>query len=263
MKNIFSTYVITLLILIFSMSLFAQDKEKGRLADFEEEIKNNSDDNDDEDQSSGFIAFDGSPRGIFNVLIITEDELKRRTWYKGYSDYPYSSHSIGVFSEKSLKTFSIISELEYFHHNMDLTGINFNSRLSPYPLFTFEFRYTDLTEKMKTRYDHLKLYDIFINYNRLKHERISFWWGIGMKGILGDRPYNGFAINAGIEIFPIAPVSLSSNFNLGFLNGTEVYDFSIKLKYHIERFQLSLGYQKFAVGLSSINGITFGFGFYL
>lgn len=263
MKYLYSAQVIIILVLIFSLNLVAQDKEKGKLAEFEEEIKDNSDDNEDGDYSPGFIVFDGSPRGIYNILIITDDELRERSWYSGYSDYPYSNKSIGVFSEKSLKTFSIISEMEYFHHNIDLTGINFNSRLSPYPLFAFEFRYSDLTEKMVTRYDHLKMYNVFINYNRLKYERISFWWGIGMKGILGDRPYNGFAINIGTEIFPVVPVSLSSNFNMGFLNGAEVYDFSVKLKYHIERFQISVGYQKFAVGLTSISGITFGFGFYL
>lgn len=263
MNNKLFVQVITLLTFIFSIPLFAQEKEKGKLAEFEDEIKNSSDDNEKDDHSSGFIVFDGSPRGIYNILIITEDELRRGTWYSGYSNYPYASNSIGVFTERSSKTFSIISEMEYFHHNTNLTGVNFNSRLSPYPLFAFEFRYTDLTEKMNTSYDHLKMYDIFINYNRLKHERISFWWGIGVKGILGDRPYNGFAINAGTEIFPIAPVSLSTDFNLGFLNGSEVYDFSVKLKYHIERMNLSIGYQNFTAGLSSIKGITFGIGLYL
>jgi len=253
--------LIIFLVLMNIFTLTAQEKEKGKIADFEEEVKNRSD-NDDDENSSGFFV-DGSPRDIFNVLIITEDEIRKGTWYSGYSNYPYSENSIGTFLYNSEKTFSVIGELDYFQHSSNLTGINFNSRLSPYPLFSFEIKFSDLKEKLNTRYDHLRIYGIFLNYNRLKNEHIAFYWGLGVKGILGDRNHNGFAINTGVDIFPTQPISLSSNLNLGFINSVETYDFSAKIKYHLERIYFSLGYQKHTAGQVSIDGWTLGLGFYL
>ena len=246
---------------IFTVS--AQKKEEGKLAQFEKEVEKKSDKNDDDDDNSSGFFVDGSAGDIFKVFIITEDEIRKGTWYSGYSNYPYSENSIGTFLYNSEKTYSVIGELDYFQHSSNLTGISFNSRLSPYPLFSFEIKFSDLKEKLNTRYDHLKIYGIFLNYNRLKNEHIAFYWGLGFKGILGDRNYNGFAINTGVDIFPAQPISLSTNLNLGFINSTEVYDFSAKIKYHLDRIFFSLGYQKYAAGQVSTNGWTLGIGFYL
>ena len=256
----------------FSFQISAQEKEKGKLADFEEEVEKNSDssssddhdsnDFDDDDNSSSFFV-DVTARGVFNIFIITEEEIKRGTWYAGYSDYPYSENSIGTFLSNSTKTYSVIGELNYFQHSSNLTGTSFNSRLSPYPLFSFEINFSDLKEKLNSRFDHLKIYSVFLNYNRLKNEHIAFYWGLGIMGLLGDKKNNGFAVNTGIDIFPASSISLSTNYNLGFINETEVHDFSAKLKYHLERIYFSLGYQQYTAGQASINGWTLGLGFYL
>jgi hypothetical protein len=247
----------------FSISLFAQEKEKGKLADFEKEVEKDSDKNDEnEDNSSGFFI-NGSPGDIFNVFIITEDEIRTGTWYSGYSNYPYSENSIGTYLWNSKKKYSVTGEANYFFHSNNLTGINFNSRLSPYPLISFDIKFSDLKEKLNTRYDHLKIYGLFINYNRLKNEHIAFWWGLGFKGILGDETNSGFAVNSGVDIFPASPISLSANLNLGFINSANVYDFSAKIKYHFDRMYCSLGYQKYTAGQVSIGGWILGFGFYL
>jgi hypothetical protein len=254
----------------FSFQISAQEKEKGKLADFEEEVEkgsnsdNSNDDsyNDDDENSSGFFV-DFTARGVFNVFIITEEELKAGTWYSGYSDYPYSENAIGTFQSNSRKQYSVIGELNYFQHSNNLTAIDLNSRFSPYPLFSFEINFSDLKEKLNSRFDHLKIYSVFLNYNRLKNEHIAFYWGLGIMGLLGDKANNGFAVNTGIDIFPASPISLSTNYNLGFINDTEVHDFSAKLKYHLERIYFSLGYQQYTAGQVSINGWTLGIGFYL
>lgn len=263
--NIISNKVIFIFMILttFSFQISAQEKEKGKLAEFEEEVKNKSDNDDDDDENSSGLFIDGSARDIFMVFVITDDEIRRGTWYSGYSDYPYSENSIGTFSSNSKKSHLVISELDYFQHSSNLTGISFNSCLSPYPLFSFQINFSDLKEKLNTRYDHLKIYGIFLNYNRLKNEHIAFYWGLGIKGILGDETYNGFALNTGVDIFPSQPISLSTNLNLGFINSTEVYNFSAKVKYHLERVYFPLGYQKYSTGKVSISGWTLGLGFYL
>jgi len=84
-----------------------------------------------------------------------------------------------------------------------------------------------------------------------------------VKGILGDRPYHGFAINAGTEIFPAAPISLSMNYNIGFINESAITEFSGKLNYHIDRYKFTFGYQSFSAGTLSIDGPIIGIGYYL
>ena len=42
MKNLFSVNIITFLVLIFSVNLLAQEKEEGKLAQFEKEVEEES-----------------------------------------------------------------------------------------------------------------------------------------------------------------------------------------------------------------------------
>ena len=106
-------------------------------------------------------------------------------------------------------------------------------------------------------------YSNSIRFNNYRGFTKTLGYGLGVKGILGDGTNNGFAVNTGVDIFPAAPISLSTNLNLGFIKSTEVYEFSTKLKYHLERIYFSLGYQQYTAGQVSINGWTLGLGFYL
>jgi len=279
--------VFTFVVLLFSIStisILAQEKEKGKLADFEKQVedKSDSDDNDynkydnndsdcDDDYDDNdiesvfaFLDFSGAViHGLGNLLFVSEPEINSGYWDIGYTDFPYNRLDTGLFNSNSPKKFSIASEISYFQESQNLTGINLKTRLSPFPVFSFEIQYTDLTEKLNTRNDHLRLFNLFLNYNRFKHEQFSFWWGLGVKGLRGDDTYAGLALNLGSEIYPINPVSVYLNYSIGSINETGVTDFSAKLNYHIDRFKVSLGYQNFSAGTVSISGLTLGFGFYL
>lgn len=284
--NILSTKsaFILIILFVFSFQLSAQEKEKGKLADFEEEVERGSsssdkddhesshfndydDDCDDCDISNFFLFLDISQAigdGLVQLLFISDFERETGITKIGYSDFPYCDLSDGLYDKTSLKKYSIYTNINYFRESDKLTAFNFNARLSPAPYVSLELNYSDFKEELRTRYDHLRMYDIFINYNRFKFENFALWYGLGYKGFLGDRSHGGPAINLGTNIFlPNIPVSLGFNYNIGFLESTIMYDFSPKIRYHIERAEISLGYRNYNAGNISIKGWIFGIGFYL
>jgi len=288
--NILSTKsaFIFIILIAFSFPLSAQEKEKGKLADFEEEVeKKTSSDDSNTSQSNSYEdeEYDGDCNNIASdiencifmaraavailggtkvIMFFSEEESEDGYWNIGYSDYPYSSNSDGLFDKSSLKKYSVYSKLSYFRESNSLNAISFNTRLSPIPSIALEINYSDFTEKLNSRYDHLRMYDVFLNYNRLKYDNLAFWWGIGLKGIIGDGSNQAFALNFGTNIFiPEKPVSIGINFNIGFYDANNVYDFSPKIRYHLHRAEISLGYRTFNAGNVSINGWSLGVGFYL
>ena len=195
MKNLVSFFLIVFFISsVFPVSLKSQSKEEGKLADFEKEVEEKSE---HKSSSSGItvdIAFDDeidlddsvsvasaiegaimmvalgyySTKTTFNILFAFPKEIANGYWNVGYSDYPYSNNSEGLFDKTSLKKFSVYSSLSYFRESNSLNAIHFNTRLSPNPVLALEINYSDFTEKLSSRYDHLRIFDIFLNYNRLK-----------------------------------------------------------------------------------------------
>ena len=126
--------------------------------------------------------------------------------------------------------------MNYFRESSSMNALSFNARLSPTPVISFEINYSDFTEKLGTRYDHLRMYDVFLNYNRVKLDNFALWWGIGIKGIMGDRSNNALALNFGTNIFiPNAPVSLSFNFNVGYFDVNNVINNQLPGKKTIRR----------------------------
>ncbi len=286
MKNLSFTILSILIIQTITFyTLCAQEKEKGKLAEFEEEIKGNA----EKEEKSNYLHGNNNDENPFNCIISNllfnyQDVSEENSEYEdyntynvndeyydqyfhnkntGYNDYPYCRADTGLFNRNSEKWFSIINEINYFYENKNMNGFNFKSKLSPYPSCFFEILYSDLSETLKTRYDHLRLFDVFINYNLIKHEHISLWLGLGCKGIQGDKTYTGFAYNTGLAIYSLKPISFNLNYNYGSITGTDVSQISAKLNYHIYRFKIILGYQNYKAGKVSINGWTLGFGIYL
>jgi hypothetical protein len=282
MKRIFTLFILsmTFWFLLSETAVFAQEKEEGKLADFEKKVDKEenadtkSEESEDEEaeggetsefaeslvSSPGFWDFSfGVVYGLF-INFPGEDSLLYFGDYGNcyFSQYPYMSSGEGIFSQEIGKRFSISLSGHYFYDESDLTGYGFRARLSPHPFVNAEIHFSDLTEKLDTRDDHLKLYNVFVNYNRLRLERFAFWWGLGLKGLQGDKTYNGFAFNIGTEIYPARPISLSLNYSGGFINDTYVPDFFGSLNLHLYRFAIFAGYQYWSAGSAKIDGITGG-----
>jgi hypothetical protein len=123
--------------------------------------------------------------------------------------------------------------------------------------------FTDLTEDLGTDQDHVQIYNACINYNRIRSQRLALWWGLGVKGVAGDRTRHSFAVNLGTEIYPIKPVSFHINYNIGAINEKAVGELLLHLNFHIQCSILFLGYHRYSVGAAILDGAIVGVGVYL
>lgn len=267
------TCLAALLLLYRSPLLAQEDKEKGKIGSLEKEVskdkdsdkEESDDDSDDSDSEGNFfanLALELTGRAALGVFIIfpNEDSLLYAGSYRNcsFSDYPYANPQEGLFSQAVGKKFSVNISGHYFYDEKNLTGYALRARFSPLVFASAEIHFADLTEKLSTREDHLKLYSIFINYNRLRLERWAFWWGLGLKGLQGDETYNGFAFNLGSEVYPARPVSITLSYSGGFINGTYLPEFFGALNVHINRLAVFAGYQYWSAGGAKIDGLAGG-----
>jgi len=268
-----TTLAAALLLLCGSPLLAQEDKEEGKIGSLEKEVSKdkdadegeNDDSSDDGDSDGNFfanLALELTGRAALGVFIIfpNEDSLLYGGSYRNcyFSDYPYADPEEGLFSQTVGKKFSVNISGHYFYDEENLTGYAVRARFSPLTFASAEVHFTDLTEKLSTREDHLKIYNIFINYNRLRLERWAFWWGLGLKGLQGDETYNGFAFNLGTEVYPARPVSFTLNYSGGFINGTYLPEFFGSLNLHLYRFAIFAGYQYWSAGGAKIDGLVGG-----
>ncbi len=261
-----------------SQALAQKKKEEGKLGDFEKQVekkKPSSDDDDDDDDDddccpgagvdsflNSYFVIETSVRTAVGLLIYFphEDSLLYNGDVMGsrYSDFPYQDEYTGRFTRDGGKKFALEFSGGYFYSETDLTGMSIRSKFSPTPLFNVSVFFSDLTEQLRTRKDHLQLYSAFINYNRLRVEKAAIWWGLGFKGLNGDEVNTGFAFNVGGEFYLAKPLSLHLNYNGGWINNTFLPEFYGALNVHIDRFALFGGYQYWSAGPISIDGLVSG-----
>lgn len=276
---------ITLLLAIFFVLMniggpaYAQKKkEEGKLGDFEKQVekkKPSSKDEDDDDRDDDCCSHSGwddffhsyffietSAQALFGLFIYMPGEDS--ALYGGsvtnsrYSEFPYQDEYTGRYSSSGQKKFALDFTGGYFYSESDLKGSTFRSRFSPYPLFNISIQFTDLTEQLRSRKDHLQIYSAFVNYNRLRVERADVWWGLGFKGLNGDEVNTGFAFNFGSELYLARPISLHLNYSGGWINNTYLPEFYGALNLHFNRLALFGGYQYWSAGPVSIDGLVTG-----
>ena len=281
MKLLFRIFIIFLIIssVILDDSLIAQEKEKGKIDDFEKELEKEKDkdsekkssakDSDKDEGNGGSCFFDPElTLAIFYNLFIYSSLLDSiayngKFWDCSFSHYPYINPGVGLYSMAAGKRFALNFSGHYFRHNSELSGISLRSQISPWNFLGVEFHLTDLVEELDHAKDHLWLHDIFINYYRVRGEHWALWWGLGLKGIEGNKTHHGVAFNLATEIYPVKPISLHLNYNVGSINEKSVSELLIRLNCHIHRAIIYSGYQRFAVSSAKIDGIIIGIGIYL
>jgi hypothetical protein len=263
-----------IIVLLTIIPAQAQDKEKGKLGIFEDEAKGKHSDKDNDDEEIAEIVIESLDDcndcshffldGFFTFakVMFYSREFDEHFLDNQYTPYPYYYHDAGLFGAETEKSFSIALNSQYFHHSDQLNGFLINANFAPLPQLAFQLNYADLTETLRTRYDHLRLYNFFVNYNRLRYERFTFSWGIGLKGIRGDSKINAFAFTTGIELFPVEPVSFSLQYNVGLFPLATVDEISVDVNLHHDRWRFQIGYKNFRAGRLNIGGVTMGIGIY-
>jgi len=180
-----------------------------------------------------------------------------------FAEYPYATPDVGFYSNTTSKHYAFTLSGHYFYNSHELQGYSFRSRIYPSSFVGVELCFTDLIEDSPTTSDHLQIYDVLVNYHRVREQRWTLWWGLGMKGVNGDKNHKGMALNLGTEIYLLQPISLSVNYNLGlFSDINAVKESRYQLNWHINRNNIYIGYHRFSTGSTVLDGVIAGVGLY-
>jgi hypothetical protein len=282
-KRFLSVCMIAVL-LIGNLVLFAQDdEEKGKLNEFEEEVK--KDDKSQSEQSeeaeqkenyrkdnhhrSGF--FESILQPVFEFLFYVtfigppgDESLVDRDWFwsQHFSVYPYESSNDGLYTASSLRKISCNIYGQYLNQGSDLYGLSLRNQFLPLPFISLELDYSYFSERLEKSTDHLHLVNFFVNYHRVRSEFWTLWWGLGTKGVIGENGHFGAALNFGTIIYPGNPVSLQAEYNTGSINSTSVQELLLQLNYHLNQHIIYMGYQKHTAGSTDLDGFIVGTGMY-
>lgn len=272
------SYAVALLFLLSNQSI---SQETGKIGKFKEEAKSEKKDSiaparpattsstnrssNSEPSFGEAIAmevFEFFLKGIFYQFPGENEELYDNTfWSRSYTDFPYSNSDAGRFMPHSGKSFAFSFGGYVFTDTDRLSGAGGRLFASPHPVLNFEVEFLDLSEKLAMRTDKLRFYEFFVNYNRIKADRVSLWWGLGAKGMSGGGANSsGLGINAGLELFPFSPVSFLFNANVGFLPQKPLSELLLVMNYSVDRFEVKGGYQRFVTGEAVLDGLVLGAG---
>jgi len=267
---------IILILIVFLGSGMAQ-----KLDNFEKEVEEEDETatnlTSEKSESHTHISFNGelSMEGVESVMQVAGSifygsyELmfhipgwKRAIPEFGYADYPYAEPNTGIYHTGNIKPWAINAQLDYFYMNDNLTGLIFQTFLSPHPYFSLQINYSQLIESESGTTDELELIDMHLNYNRIKDEHLALWWGVGFKSLRGNAAHIGPALNFGAEYFPVQPVSFGIKYNIAFIERATVDDLQLLINCHVSRLKLTAGFQKFRAGDISFPGMVAGLGIY-
>jgi hypothetical protein len=276
--------IIILFTFIFNQIIIAQEEneKKGKIKEFEKELEKTKDDtskdgaashdNSDEEEPSfwGWLIgeFVVKPALFYTFIGSSGDDdspYSVNLWNSYFTDYPYQASNAGLYAspDQTNKRFSMKLFGNYFYNSADLQGFDFRTRICPLPFLGAALDFTDLTEELGSEQDHIQIYNIFLNYYRGRSEHLALWWGLGVKGMEGDKTRFGPAFNFGTEIYPIKPISFHFNYNIGFLNDKGVGELLLHLNYHVQRSIVFIGYHRYSVGSAILDGAIAGIGVYL
>lgn len=279
--------IFILIILIFTFvsyqAAFGQEKKekKGKIEQFEKELEKTKEDtsknrsaqrdNPDEKRSSFWVGLIGElivKPILFGVFIGSsngDSPYSVNLWNSYFTDYPYQAPNMGLYSspDQTNKSFSMKLFGNYFYNSADLQGFDFRARICPLPFLGAALDFTDLTEDSGLKQDHIQIYNVFVNYFRGRSQRLALWWGLGVKGIEGNKTNYTPAFNLGTEIYPIKPISFHFNYNIGSINEKAVGELLLHLNCHVQRLVVFIGYHRYSVGSAILDGAIAGIGVYL
>jgi hypothetical protein len=252
--------------------------EKGKLAAFEKKVEKGSESKDEEkekeedhadsctcsscdSESNPIAVFFGEMiwAGTQTLLVGSPAELEQpRAFREPFARYPYRSSTDGLFAKQGGKPLALELSSNYFYHNESLMGWEIRGKFSPLSFLTLEGKYSRLTERGLPGSSNLEFVNLFLNFNRVRTNRVVLYWGAGLRVMRGERTYPGFAFDVGAEVYPFRPVSLSASYVGSWLNGVYVPEFTGTVNVHIGRTAIFAGYQSWSAGGERIDGLVTG-----
>ena len=188
------------------------------------------------------------------------DKHNPNFWTASYSPFPYHSPQVGMFVNQAGNRQAINFSGHYLTGRHGLRSYSVRSRFFPSPFYHIEAHVSGFSEERDNGDDYLAFYDLYINYNRVRTQKATFWYGAGIKVLQRRSEYYGPSVNMGLEVYPGRPLSFHGTANIGRLNNRSVWETMFRINTHVNRAIAYVGYQRFSVGDVSLGGPILGLG---
>lgn len=189
--------------------------------------------------------------------------------YNDLSAYPYEENSPGNYVKydsisQTTDPFRIDVENHFLYSQKNLRGNHLQLKIRPFQYFYLQTDYHQLIEKnpISQENDYLSLFHFNFNYDRLRFEKWDLGWSAGMNYIANDVQKVGFNFGVHSNAFLGKKTSFSGAANWGWINKNPVNLYDFKVKYHLKKSFIGLGYEHLKIATPTYNFVSFGGGIY-
>lgn len=228
--------------------------------------RSHSDSDDDYDSDNWLVDFFGEIFFYLTYYTFFEfpDEVESPMSQAIITKYPYYASKKGNYNytvDDNFREFRAELVGRYVSESNDIKAMDLNLDMRFAKRVGVELGYRKLWEKNpEFGNDQLALFNLLVNYHRVRSEQFDLWWGIGTTLVGGSVNQLGFTYNVGAEWFIAKPISMEMNFNQTFINSETVNKFNTMLNYHVNRYKLTGGYDQLKIGSQKFTSLTVGVG---
>ncbi|MBN2090759.1 hypothetical protein JW964_14195 [candidate division KSB1 bacterium] len=267
--------IISLLLIDFSTSLFAQErddkterrkeeeKEEGQLKKFKERNKKedkdgnsaNNEGEDEDDESSCFLS-----ELMFNLTFEFAKYLvaQRPDDPTRFMSFPYLASTGGFpvkFDNEYRRGFGQIGfNYEQVDENLNALGLSFRGRLHSRAGLYLDYSYFR-EELSNNRSDHLNLFRVGLIKSIYINQNLILDLDLGLRTV---SEYGGLEIGLHSQFFPAKPFVLEFLGTIGSIDSDLFTQFDAKVGLLVNRFQLEGGYRILNWGDENLSGAIFG-----
>lgn len=199
----------------------------------------------------------------YETLIESKLEYNGRMHDAEIAAYPYKKPTHGNFIYTDSINYSL-ARLDvsgnFVIENKNLYGSNLNLDFRFFKRMGLEVDYLQLFEKVNNNVDSFSLYSAMLNYHRIRTQKIDVWFGVGAMHVGDNVNKTGFSFGVGGEWFVTKPISVLTSYKTSKINNRTVSKSKILMKYYINKYNISSGYEHFTLGVSKINTFSIGVG---
>ncbi|GLB52178.1 hypothetical protein NBRC110019_12170 [Neptunitalea chrysea] len=135
-------------------------------------------------------------------------------WVETDSLDGFSSDQVYEYKKSDLR-----ANLNYFSGG-SVNGFQTKIDFRPFFLVGIDVSYSHWYEDILEDNVELDIFSIMANYYRVRTKYVTGWWGLGYTRIANDVNKGGFAYRAGVDVFPVDPISFRMLFKQSFINET-------------------------------------------
>ncbi|SFU44181.1 hypothetical protein SAMN05216480_103250 [Pustulibacterium marinum] len=275
MKNIF-----TLLFLVCSLSIFAQDGKLGKAkaglssssSSSSSSKSSNNDDESDDDGEINAMMVEAFAQVFYYVGIkslfgnVERTDLNIYPYYQGYpgeyiteqNDYVEGwEEELGTSYSYAYKKSDLKAQLNYFSA-YGVNGFQANIDFRMLYFLGLNASYSGFYENNLGNTNQLDVASLMLNFYRIRTKYVTMWWGIGATRVGGGVDTAGVGYNLGMNIFPVRPLSLYMLWKQSAINQSSVDEFRLQAKYHLKRSSVFIGWHYNEIGGVNLGGVGFG-----